>query len=105
MRLERKVEVDCGVCDRATQALPFGGDNTPRVLHQHIIPTWLERCSETGERRGGEDRDDSEPVVMHDYKKSVVIKALMFRCREPQNLYAVTGSVNRSFRDKTLEKL
>ncbi len=72
--IERNVEVNRGAGGRVTKALPVGWNGIPGMLYTHVIPMWWEGRDEVSERSdGGEDGEQRETVVAHDYRGSLVV--------------------------------
>ena len=67
---ECDVEVDGGAGGRVAQTLPVGWSGIPGVFDTHVIPRY-EGCRDVGEGRGGEEEERIEPVVSHEYRRSV----------------------------------
>jgi len=68
--LECNVEVDGGAGGRVAQILPVGWSGIPGMFRTDVIPRY-EGCREVGEGHGGEEGERREPVVSHEYRKSV----------------------------------
>ena len=66
--LEYDVEVDCGASGWVAQSFPVDWNVMPRVLDLHDVPRYDGR-QEGGEGHCGEEEEQKEPDVWHEYRR------------------------------------